>query len=159
MGGAPASGTTASRSSARGMATALLATFVSPPAAHALDPSKAITQYVHEAWQTDSGLPVNGVNEIAQTPDGYLWLGTEEGLVRFDGIRFKTFNRRNAPDILNDHVNAVLADRSGAIWFGTDRGLLRLAQGVMTRYAAAENFSDDEVRCLGEDREGNIWAG
>jgi ligand-binding sensor domain-containing protein len=159
MGGTRASGTTARRLSARGMAPALVASLVSAPAAHALDPAKAITQYVHQAWQTDSGLPVNGVNEIAQTTDGYLWLGTEEGLVRFDGVRFKTYNRRNNPELVNDHVNALLADRNGALWVGTDRGLVRLAHGVMTRYASAENFSEDEVRCLGEDTEGNIWAG
>src|SRR5579863_3527224 len=63
----------------------------------ALDPVKAITQYVHDVWQTEAGLPQNSVLTIAQTLDGYLWLGTEEGLVRFDGSRFAVFDKSNTP--------------------------------------------------------------
>ncbi|HMJ63470.1 MAG TPA: two-component regulator propeller domain-containing protein, partial [Bryobacteraceae bacterium] len=59
-----------------------------------LDPSKALTQYVHRGWRADSGLPQNSVLAIAQTPDGYVWLGTEDGLVRFDGVRFTVFGQR-----------------------------------------------------------------
>ncbi len=62
----------------------------------ALDPNKAMTQYVHEAWTTENGLPQNSVTSILQTRDGYLWFGTQEGLVRFDGIRFTVFNSERA---------------------------------------------------------------
>ena len=62
------------------------------PARAALDPTKAITQYVRQTWQSGSGLPHNTVMAIAQTTDGYVWLGTEEGLARFDGDRFTVFD-------------------------------------------------------------------
>ncbi|MDB6162828.1 MAG: hypothetical protein JWL98_260, partial [Xanthomonadaceae bacterium] len=56
--------------------------------ASALDPSKAITQYVHSTWDMDDGLPHNGVTRILEAKDGYLWVGTQAGLARFDGVRF-----------------------------------------------------------------------
>ena len=62
--------------------------------AHALDPRKAITQYVHEVWRMEDGLPQSTVTSLAQTPDGYLWIGTEGGLARFDGTRFVVFDKR-----------------------------------------------------------------
>ena len=63
----------------------------------ALDPGKAISQYIRTVWTTDSGLPQTSIYSIAQTADGYLWVGTEQGLARFDGVRFTVFNRENTP--------------------------------------------------------------
>src|SRR5687768_10152954 len=74
--------------------------------AAALDPDKALTQFGHDVWQLEQGLPQNTVYAIAQTPDGYLWLGTAEGLVRFDGVRFQVFDRRNTPDIPSNVITA-----------------------------------------------------
>jgi ligand-binding sensor domain-containing protein len=110
------------------MAAALLTSLVSTSTAHALDPAKAISQYVHRAWLAESG-PSNGINDVAQTPDGYLWLANEAGLVRFDGVRFTTYDRRNLPQLVNDRIVSALVDRSGALWLGTTRGLVRLACG------------------------------
>jgi ligand-binding sensor domain-containing protein/two-component sensor histidine kinase len=159
MDGALAAVVASRRASARGVATALLASLVSARAAHALDPAKAITQYVHHAWLTETGLPATGINDIAQGPDGYLWLANEVGVVRFDGVAFKTYDRRNLPQMVNDRLVSILVDRSGAVWAGTTRGLVRLANGVVTRYTSAEGFSEDLVRCLFEDAEGSLWAG
>jgi ligand-binding sensor domain-containing protein/two-component sensor histidine kinase len=156
------SGSIASRAPSRVLplrAALLAACLGAPHSAHALDPAKAVTQYVHQVWRTEQGLPTNAVIAIAQTPDGYLWLGTEAGVVRFDGVKFKTYDRRNTPQLVNDSVNAVAVDRAGALWIGTVRGLVRMAGDVVTRYAAPEGFSDDSVRCLTEDRDGNIWIG
>jgi ligand-binding sensor domain-containing protein len=77
--------------------TALAATLLFSSPAAALDPEKFITQYTHQAWRTEEGLPQNSVQAIAQTRDGYLWLGTQEGLVRFDGVRFAVFDQKNVP--------------------------------------------------------------
>ena len=63
----------------------------------ALDPRKAITQYAHQVWKTDAGLPQNSIQAILQTRDGYIWLGTERGLVRFDGVQFTVFDKGNTP--------------------------------------------------------------
>ena len=81
------------------------------PAALALDPSKSPSQYVLNTWQLAEGLPQNSPLSITQTPDGYLWIGTQEGLARFDGVRFTVFDRRNTPQIRSNIMTALHADR------------------------------------------------
>src|SRR5687767_12129344 len=68
---------------------------LTPASAAALDPAKAIAQYVHMVWDGDHGLPQNSVSAIVQTRDGYIWFGTQEGLVRFDGVRFTVYDTRS----------------------------------------------------------------
>ena len=77
----------------RAMAAVCAAVLV--PAAHALDPHRLLEQYIHDRWTDEQGYPGGAVNAIAQTPDGYLWLGAENGLVRFDGLTFRIFNHAN----------------------------------------------------------------
>ncbi|GAG41271.1 unnamed protein product [marine sediment metagenome] len=90
-----------------------------PITAWALDPKKAITQYVHDVWQIEDGLPQNTITAILQTRDGYIWLGTQEGLVRFDGVRFTVFDKRNTEDIKNSHILTLFEDHEGSLWIGT----------------------------------------
>jgi len=126
----------------------------------ALDPEKAITQYGHDVWQTEDGLPQNSVKAIAQTRDGYLWLGTQAGLVRFDGVRFTVFNQGNTAVIKNNNVMALLADRNGSLWIGTyGGGLMRLKNGEFTTYTTKEGLAHDVVYEIYEDRERNLWIG
>ena len=66
-----------------------------------------------DTWTTDNGLPQNSVTALTQTPDGYIWLTTQEGLVRFDGVRFTVFNRSNTPAITNNRMSGAFADRGG----------------------------------------------
>ncbi len=123
-----------------------------------LNPSKPITQYVHDVWTTESGLPQNSVLAIAQTPDGYLWLGTEEGLSRFDGIRFVTFNKRNTPGFQSNEVDALLVDRRGDLWIGSHGGgLTLLSHGVFKSFEKRDGLSNDFVRALYEDERGDLW--
>ncbi len=83
--------------------------------ADALDPAKAISQYVHALWDSDNGLPQNSVSAIVQTRDGYIWFGTQEGLVRFDGVRFTVFDHSRRGAIPHNFVTALLEDqRRGA---------------------------------------------
>ena len=93
------------------IAFALLLLVAWSPAAPALDPRKSLTQYVHDTWQTEQGLPQNSVTAITQTRDGYLWLGTQEGLVRFDGVRFTVFDTRSTPELGNNFVLCLPEDR------------------------------------------------
>ena len=72
-------------------------------------------QYAHSKWQNDSGLPQNSVLAIAQTADGFLRCGTEEGLVRFDGLTFKVFDKRNTPELRSNEITALLADHQGRL--------------------------------------------
>ncbi len=123
-----------------------------------LDPAKAITQYLHDFWTTESGLPQNSVLAIAQTPDGYLWLGTEEGLSRFDGARFVNFDKRNTPGFRSNEVDALLVDRRGDLWVGTHGGgLARLSHGVFTTFSKQQGLSNEFVRALYEDERGDLW--
>src|SRR5260370_6203843 len=84
-------------------------------AAIALDPAKAITQYGHDVWLVDQGLPQNTVNAILQTREGYIWLGTEEGLARFDGVRFAVFDRRHTPGFSDNYVSRLLQHRTRSL--------------------------------------------
>jgi len=80
----------------------------------------AFAQHQFESWTIENGLPQNSVNDIVQTRDGYLWLATFGGLVRFDGIRFVIFDR-STPGIESQRVRALYQDRSGVLWAGTRR--------------------------------------
>lgn len=128
--------------------------------AHALDPRRAITQYVHDVWQAKDGLPQNAVQAIVQTRDGYLWLGTQAGLARFDGVRFVVFDKSNTAAMRSDNVRALLEDREGGLWIGTyGGGLLRLKDGRFEPWTAREGLDHDVIYTLYQDRQGEIWIG
>jgi PAS domain S-box-containing protein len=134
--------------------------FATRPAQSGLDPTKAITQYTHGVWQTEAGLPQESVAAITQTRDGYLWIGTEEGLARFDGVGFKVFDQRNTPELGMNTVSALFEDRSGDLWIGTNGGgLTRLHAGRFTRFTAKDGLGSDIILSLYQDREGNLWVG
>ncbi|MEK6337568.1 MAG: two-component regulator propeller domain-containing protein, partial [Acidobacteriota bacterium] len=84
-----------------------------------------------DTWTTDNGLPQNSVTGLTQTADGYIWFATNEGLVRFDGVRFKVFNKSNTPEIRNNRMSGAFADKSGTIWMNTEEGeILYYEKGV-----------------------------
>jgi hypothetical protein len=83
-----------------------------PGRALALDPQKTFSQYVQDTWQMEQGLPDNFVNAVTQTPDGYIWLATRGGLVRFDGVRFTVWNKNNSALKSNDVITAAASSRS-----------------------------------------------
>ncbi|HEV7645061.1 MAG TPA: two-component regulator propeller domain-containing protein [Pyrinomonadaceae bacterium] len=90
-------------------------------------------QYRLDTWTTDNGLPQNSVTGSTQTPDGYLWFTTNDGLVRFDGNRFKIFNKSNTPQITTNRLSAAYADKSGKLWFQAEDGsVLYYEKGVFT---------------------------
>src|SRR6185503_5015334 len=84
-----------------------------------LDPQRPISQYLHDIWTIDQGLPQNGILAIAQGPDGYLWLGTEAGLVRFDGVSFTTFTTATTSGLKDNYVSFVAMDATGDVLAGT----------------------------------------
>src|ERR1700733_10601623 len=110
------------------------------PHAHAnLDPRLAITQYTQDVWTTEAGLPQNTILAIAQTSDGYLWLATEEGLVRFDGLRFTVFDKENTPSLQANDIRALLVDRLDNLWIGTNGGgLSRYKDGTFTTFTTRD---------------------
>ena len=84
--------------------------------ASALDPTRTVSQYLHDSWGTERGLPGESITAIAQTSDGYLWIGTDKGLVRFDGFNFQQFERTRADQILIGPVRTLLVDASDNLW-------------------------------------------
>lgn len=125
-----------------------------------LDPEKYITQYTLDTWKTERGLPNNSILAIAQDRSGYLWLGTMEGLVRFDGVRFAVFSKNNVPEFRDQTISSLLFDRGGLLWIATYRGdLLCMGNGVFRGGLLPEKVSGIGFNCLAEDGQGRIWAG
>ncbi|MGI8958414.1 MAG: two-component regulator propeller domain-containing protein [Bryobacteraceae bacterium] len=125
-----------------------------------LDSVRPITEYIHQVWQSAQGLPQNSVLSVAQTPDGYLWLGTEEGLVRFDGVRFTVFDKHSTPGLQNNQILALLVDRRENLWIGTNGGgLSRFRNGKFTAYTSSNGLSNNSILSLYEDKTGAIWIG
>ena len=126
----------------------------------ALDPARPLDLFFHQSWQMRDGLPQNSIEAILQTRDGYMWLATQEGLVRFDGARFAVFDRNTTAGMTTNHVTSLLEARDGALWAGTlGGGLLRWQGGRMTAYAPAQGLSSDSVMALAEDGAGRLWIG
>jgi ligand-binding sensor domain-containing protein/signal transduction histidine kinase len=115
------------------------------------------TQYGHETWQTEQGLPQNTVQALCQTRDGYLWIGTKEGLARFDGIRFTIFDKQNTPQILNNQIRNLYEDREGRLWIATPGGLLMFQRGAFTAYTTKDGLASNNIWSVYQDRAGYIW--
>ena len=137
--------------------TLLIAAFLFASPLLALDPSGAITQYGLSVWTTDNGLPQSSVNAIAQTRDGYLWFGTQEGLARFDGARFTIFDKRNTPALETHHINALMVARDGTLWIGRNGGLTSYKDGTFRSYSGKEGLTDGFIWSLAEGQDGSIW--
>ena len=121
---------------------------------------KLLGEYVQFIWQDQHGLPQNSANTIVRTGDGYLWLGTVDGLVRFDGMRFTAFDPINTPEIGAGGAIALLEDRAGDLWIATNGGGLTRRRGDrFTRYTRQDGLSNDHAMCLLEDRAGRLWVG
>jgi ligand-binding sensor domain-containing protein/signal transduction histidine kinase len=121
--------------------------------------------YIQRSWDTRDGLPQNTVRAIAQTRDGYLWLGTFGGLVRFDGNAFTVFDPGNTPGLTSARIVTLFEDRKGVLWIGTESGLIRYEHGrftpitALTTIATTDGVPHDEVVALTEDRRGRLWIG
>lgn len=122
-----------------------------------LDPTQPISQYVHQILQDDQGLPQNDVLAITPTRDGYLWIGTEEGLARFDGVHFVVFDSRNTPGLKNNTITALFEDLDRNLWIGTLGGLFRMTRGSIAAYPVPGGFSGRCVTAFYQDGEGALW--
>ncbi|MDX2031976.1 MAG: two-component regulator propeller domain-containing protein [Blastocatellia bacterium] len=117
-------------------------------------------QFVWEAWGSGNGLQQNSVLSIAQSKDGYLWIGTQEGLARFDGVKFTVYNNNNSSWVDQDTwVRSLLATRDGSIWVGTTSGLNRFVNGSFTSYTTKSGLPHYHIQALCEDAEGAVWIG
>src|SRR4051794_21434434 len=103
------------------------------------DPGPQLPGYVSRIWRTQDGLPENRIQAIAQTPDGYLWIGTSGGLARFDGVRFVVFAHFNTPAMTDDNIRWLAVARDGSLWVATDGGgLLHYSDGRFRSFGPNE---------------------
>jgi signal transduction histidine kinase/ligand-binding sensor domain-containing protein/CheY-like chemotaxis protein/HPt (histidine-containing phosphotransfer) domain-containing protein len=127
--------------------------------AQALDPTMQPSQYVLDNWQIPEGLPQSSAQAIARTPDGYLWVGTQEGLARFDGVRFTVFDDGNEAAIPNKHISVLFVDRAGRLWIGTRTGIAVLENGHFTLFNGIAGLEHAYIRSIVEGKNGRLWVG
>jgi signal transduction histidine kinase/ligand-binding sensor domain-containing protein len=123
----------------------------------ALDPQQTLAQLYHTSWNAKQGVGGN-VTALAQTTDGYLWVGTTDGLLRFDGISFEPYQPETG-SLMATSVSALMAVPDGGLWVGFSRGGASFVHnGKVTNYSDREGFPVSTVRCFARDRTGTIWA-
>jgi ligand-binding sensor domain-containing protein/signal transduction histidine kinase len=123
-------------------------------------PQRGLEGYSRRIWQTQDGLPEEPVQAFAQTPDGYLWIGTSGGLVRFDGAEMVVLNRENTPALRENSIFCLLVSKSGDLWIGTEGGgVVRYRGGTFRLFSGEEGLSNGFVRSILEDRRGQFWVG
>ena len=121
----------------------------------------SLKQLVQRSWQIEDGLPQNTVSAIEQTGDGYIWLGTDEGLVRFNGVRMVVFDAGNTEVFASNQSIRALEERmDGSLWIGTDGGgLVWYKDGVFTSAVGQSESGPKQIIALYEDRAGTLWVG
>ena len=121
----------------------------------ALDPAFDVNQYAHTAWKVRDGAFKDSIAAIAQTPDGYLWLGTQFGLLRFDGVRHVLWQPPSGQHLPSINIRSLFAARDGRLWIGTQLGLASWRDGKLTLHPEVPGT----VGGILEDRHGTVWAG
>ena len=146
-----------SRLAIRGLLSILLIAVCAE--ARALDPSLQPSQYVLDNWQIPEGLPQTSALAVVRTPDGYLWVGTQEGLARFDGVRFTVFDSDNETAIPNKSISVLYVDRTGRLWIGTRAGIAVFENGHFTPFNGVAGIAHGYVHAIIECKDGRLWVG
>ncbi len=111
----------------------------------------------HQSWTTENGLPQSSVHAIFQSRDGYIWLATEGGIARFNGIDFKVFNHDNTPTIASDDITSF-AETNHTLWIGTADGLLQYTSGTFLRFTTTEGLPSNDIRSLIATKDGALYV-
>jgi ligand-binding sensor domain-containing protein len=123
----------------------------------ALDPQKNFTQYTRTVWTQAQGLPQDTIRAIVQTNDGYLWLGTREGLARFDGYDFASFTKDDGA-LPSNGVTTLATGRNNALWIGTLEGVSLYQNGRFRIFTERDGLPPDPVNSMAEDSSGALWV-
>ena len=142
---------------ARWLICVVLATYAAC-AGLAVEPSTPLANYGRQSWAMESGLPQNTVQALAQTGDGFVWIGTEAGLVRFDGVSFAVFDRTSTPALPGNDIRCLLDAADGALWVGTSEGLARWKDGAVTVFSTQDGLPANGIRGLAQTGDGVLWA-
>ncbi len=129
------------------------------PIAFALDPLEKPANYIATRWDTEDGLPHNSVKQIFQSRDGYIWVGTMQGLARFDGLTFTVFTQHNTPSFPNNQITSFAETADGSLWIGTSLGLARYKNGRFTSFGKADGLKSATVNALCVALDGSLWIG
>lgn len=122
--------------------------------------TELLPKHRFDVWRTEDGLPQSSITAILQSRDGYLWLGTQRGLVRFDGFVFKVFDADNTPQLKSDNINRLFEDEERNLWIGTENGgVTRYREGKFSSFDSADGLADNSVSAIGADSQGNVWVG
>jgi len=124
----------------------------------ALEPSTPLANYGRQTWVMENGLPQNTVQALVQTRDGFVWLGTEVGLVRFDGNGFTVFDSNSSPALPGNDIRCLLETRDGALWIGTSEGLARWKDGTVTAFTTKDGLPGNGILAVVENGDGALWT-
>jgi len=136
----------------------LLAALASP-CAFALNPAETPANYIASRWDNEDGLPQDSIKAIFQTSDGYIWIGTNQGLARFDGLRFTVFTKHNTPSFPDSQITSFAETSDGSLWIGTSSGLARYRDGRFTSFGRADGLKTDTVNAVCVAPDGSLWIG
>jgi len=125
-----------------------------------LEPTRGLTQYGLDVWNVDDGLPSNSILRLLQTKEGYLWIGTFNGLARFDGVNFSYLVDSEGVEMKGNGVWAMAEDTAGVLWVGTNGGgLVKVLNGKLKSYGIADGLLSGIIRSLLIDKQGRLWIG
>lgn len=123
-----------------------------------LDANKSLSQFSIDFWTADRGLPSVAVTKVLQSKENYIWLGTYDGLLRFDGASFMLYNSGNVPSFSINDVISILEDHTGTLWIGTNGGgLLKYSDGHF-RKNGGNLYQNETITAIYEDKKGIVWA-
>jgi signal transduction histidine kinase/ligand-binding sensor domain-containing protein len=122
----------------------------------ALDPNTALTSFARQTWVMENGLPQNTVTALLQTQDGFLWIGTESGLVRFDGYSFQVFDRNSDAAMPGNDICCLLEGPDATLWVGTSEGLARWQNGKFRAYTTRDGLPSNGIRALARESGGQF---
>src|SRR5215472_3898133 len=123
-----------------------------------LNAAAALPNYFARFWQNENGLPDNKVTSIVQTREGYLWLGTRSGLVRFDGVRFTAFDDSNTPEMKSRNVTCLFEASDNSLWIGYETGeVIRYHAGKFEQVDLRAPWRGGKIFAIGEDATKDIW--
>lgn len=116
------------------------------------------SRWFYRVWQTEDGLPDNSVSAIAQSPEGYLWIGTNGGVIRFNGDEFNPLPLRDISDLPSRQVHAMTLDSKGQVWMGMERGpIIRIGKDSFRTFSKSDGLANGRTYSINEDRKGRIW--
>jgi signal transduction histidine kinase/ligand-binding sensor domain-containing protein len=127
-----------------------------PSSLLALNPGKSLTQYTRTVWTQEHGLPQDTIRAITQTTDGYLWLGTDEGLARFDGYEFKVFDKDHG-QLPGNSITSLAPGTAGDLWIGTNAGIVHYQNNQFRVYTKSQGLPENTVTQIVADPDGSLW--